>query len=181
LLCALLTAALERGAERTEGVFRRSGSVKHVHDMIAAVNKGGDPAAIFARGDIHDIATLVKQWFVMLPEHIVWGKLTEELAAVYESDKDYLRFLDRLPPAHVAALKFLCGFLQRMLRAEKVTKMDVKNYAIVFAPAVVGHMPATDQFAVVRHTVVSQEFMTVMLQKCETNGFYPLPEGLLGP
>jgi hypothetical protein len=35
LLHLRVDISLERGAERTEGVFRRSGYVKHVHDMIA--------------------------------------------------------------------------------------------------------------------------------------------------
>jgi hypothetical protein len=181
LLHLLVEISLEKGAERTEGVFRRSGNVKHVHDMIAAVNKGGDPAAIFGRAEIHDITALIKQWFVALPEHVVWGKLTGELATVYETDKDYVKFLDRLPPAHVTTLKFLCGFLKRMAGAEAVTKMDLKNYAIVFAPAIVVQAPSSDQFAVVRHTVVSQEFMLAMLQKCETDGFYPIPGSFFGP
>jgi hypothetical protein len=181
LLHLLVTISLVKAGERTEGVFRRSGNVKHVQDMIAAVNSGGDAAAIFRRGEIHDIAALIKQWFVMLPERVVSGRFTEELAGVYETDKDYIKFLDRLPPAHVTSLKFLCGFLKRMIGAEAVTKMDIKNYAIVFAPAIVGQLPASDQFAVVRHTVVSQEFMLAMLEKCETDGFYPLPARLLGP
>jgi hypothetical protein len=48
LLHLLLTAALARGAEQTEGVFRRSGNARRVQDVITAVNRGADPAAAFA-------------------------------------------------------------------------------------------------------------------------------------
>jgi hypothetical protein len=178
ILYFLVKTVLERGAERTEGIFRRSGNVKRLQDMIAALNRGGEIAGVFGRADIHDLAQLIKQWFTSLPEKVVDGRLVEKLATVYEGGKNYGEFVGNLPEAHLNVLKFLYGFLKHMIGFEGITKMDLRNLAIVFAPAVVAQLPAVDQFTVVRHTVVSQEFFVAMLHNCETEGFYPLPEDL---
>jgi hypothetical protein len=58
----------------------------------------------------------------------------------------------------------LRNFLKRLLDHESVTKMSVKNFAIVFAPTVVAPGPPTDQYAAVRDTIVSQEFMLFVLR-----------------
>jgi hypothetical protein len=178
LLHVLALAVTENGAETTEGVFRRSGNARRVQDLIAAVNGGAEPAAALARADVHDVASAMKQWFAMLPERIVDAGAAERLATVYEGGKDYRGFVESLPRAHASVLKFLCGFLQHLALSSPLTKMDGKNLAIVFAPAVVAQLPQRDQFAVMRHTVVSQEFMSELLQKTDNRELYPIPDEL---
>jgi hypothetical protein len=146
--------------------------------MIAAVNRGADPTVTFARADVHDIAQAMKQWFTALPERVVDAAAAERLATVYEAGKDYCAFVESLPVAHGYVLMFLCGFLQHFAICSLQTKMDIKNLAIVFAPAVVAQIPQSGQFAVMKHTVVSQEFMSDLLQKADTRELYPIPDEL---
>jgi hypothetical protein len=164
LLHSLAEAIIAKGAEQTEGIFRRSGAWARVQEVISAITRGGDLQATLAHAELHDLASVFKQWFMVLPERVVFGRHTEELMNVYESNKDYSGFVEKLPPAHVNTLEFLAGFLRRLSTFESTTKMSVKNLAIIFAPVIVAPGSATDQFAPMRHTVVSQEFMLFVLR-----------------
>jgi hypothetical protein len=155
---------MAKGAERAEGIFRCSGACSRFQEIISAINRGCDLHTTLARAELHDLAQVFKQWFTALPERVVFGSYTEELMNVYESNKDYPGFIENLPLAHVNTLRFLADFLRRLSTFVSTTKMSVKNFVIIFAPAVVAPGSATDQFAPVRHAVVSQEFMLFVLR-----------------
>jgi hypothetical protein len=161
---ALATAIIEKGGERTEGVFRRCGNFARAHEMIAAINRGADVRATFARADLHDLTHLLPHLLSGLPERIVPNPHVAVLMKVYETDKDYIGFLEELPPAHVETLRFLCAYLRRLGEAEAQTKMSLRNFAIVIAPTLIAPGPTTDQFDTLRHTVVSQEFLLALLR-----------------
>jgi hypothetical protein len=164
LLDALANAILVKGAERSEGLFRLSGNAARVQEIVAAINRGADLTTTLARVELNDLTQLFKSWFTALPERIIFGRYTEELMTVYETTKDYRGFIAKLPPAHANILKFLSEFLKRLAVFEPATKMSIKNYAIIFAAAIVAPGPPTDQFAAVRNTVVSQEFLLFVLR-----------------
>jgi hypothetical protein len=170
---------IEKGGERSEGIFRLSGSATVVQNMIAEVNRGSDLSAIFASGTLNEVALVFKLWFANLPERIVSGDLTQVLRSVYETDKDYIGFLDELPQAHFWTLKFLCGFLKHIAKGEAVTKMGLSNLALLFSPTVVALPPLTEISAVAEHTAVSNEFLRFLLDNWDTSDIYPLPLALL--
>jgi hypothetical protein len=161
---ALAAAIMEKGAESTEGIFRRCGNAVRVQEMITTINRGAALHAMFARADIHDLTHLLSQMLVNLPVCIVPSDRVGALMSVYETSKDYIRFLAELPLAHVETLRFLCAYLKRLGDAEAQTKMSLSNLAIVLGPTLVGSGPRTDQFDAVRHTVVSQEFILTLLR-----------------
>jgi hypothetical protein len=164
-----------KGAERTEGVFRLSGSAARVNEMIADINRGTEPRVVFTHASLIDLTQIFKHWFTNLSERVISSRVAPVLVAAYESTKDYIGTLAQLPSAHLEVLKFLCAFIKRLTLAEPVTKMSIKNYAIVLAPGLLANGPSADQFTAIRTTMIAQEFLLVLLKEWDESmpaGFF---------
>jgi hypothetical protein len=122
---------------------------------------------------------MFKLWFANLPERIISGEMTEVLKTVYETSKDYLTFVQEIPDAHRFALKFLCGFLKDIAKAEAITKMGLSNLSILFSPSIVSVPPMADLAAITEQTAIAHEFLSALLKNWDTSDIYPLPQGLL--
>jgi hypothetical protein len=53
-----------------------------------------DHRAAFAQGYLKDAAQLFKTWFILLPERVISVHNYGRLKQVYDTNKDYVKFLD---------------------------------------------------------------------------------------
>jgi hypothetical protein len=172
-------ALLEKGARNAVGVFRMSGSARTVADLTAQMNETTDRRPILARASVNDLAQLIKQWFSMLPGKLVSSELAGGLRTIFETTKNYVPFVERLPGPEHASLKFVIGLLQELVKYEDVTKMGINNYAIVFGPALVAQTGGTDQKAALKHAETMQDFVAGLIRQWDTADVWPFPESWL--
>lgn len=157
-------------AGNVEGIFRLPGNMRIVNEMVHEFNKGNNP---LENAGVHDLASLLKLWFRDLPDPTIPVSMLGSLSDTYEK-KNYFDFIATLPPAHYNVLKYLIGFLQEMSKFEAQTKMNAKNYAIVFAPNIVQPKDITEPFQVSRYSDIAIEFMLTLIEKWDTSDIYPL-------
>jgi hypothetical protein len=167
----LAEAMIHKDAEKVEGVFRKSGNPRKVQDLEEDVNKG---KAALDKADLHDLATLFKSWFVKLPERVVPQECAGALRNAFEAN-DYRPFVAALPRAHLLCLKYLVGFLQRIAKAEAVTKMNATNLAICFAQVILLVGKMKDQQQALKMSETAHHFTTWVINELDTSDVYPLP------
>jgi hypothetical protein len=161
----------EMGAESCEGVFRIPGNGKKVLQLEDEVNHGN----LALEAGLHDIGSLFKVWFAKLPEPIVGVDLLGTLKSAYET-KTFVEFVENLPHAHLLTLRYLIGFLQRLAKAEGITKMTPKNLAMVFAPNLVALDHIRDPMQIAAYTEMIQEFICTLILSWDTSDVYPAPD-----
>jgi hypothetical protein len=167
---------IEKGAERTEGIFRIPGNGKRVLDLEAQVNSGN---LALKDGDLHDVGSLFKSWFAKLGEPIVAEGLVDSMKAAAEAGGGFLGFIESVPEGHRIALKYLVGFLRRLVPFSDVTRMGAKNFAMVFAPNVVSLDSVKDPMQIASLTDMIQEFLAWLIAHWDTADIYPVPPALL--
>ncbi|KAL6403137.1 putative Rho-type GTPase-activating protein 2 [Ilyonectria robusta] len=125
-----------------EGIFRLSGSNLVIKQLRERFNTEGDINLVTDPQfyDIHAIAGLLKLYLRELPTTILTRDLhleflatteitdrTEKMAALNE-------LVQRLPQANGTLLKYLIGFLIKIINNSDINKMTVRNVGIVFSP-----------------------------------------------
>jgi hypothetical protein len=179
IIYLLARALLQGGCLTARGLFRISGEATVVSSMITDIDSTHDVMVVLKGKRVHDLATAFKLWFTRLPVRIVPPDCAGLLREVHQTTKDYMKFLEDLPPAHVTTLKFLCGFLKEVATAEAETQMGLRNLVLIFSASLV-HLPEIDDpLTVSAHAEVAQEFMMTLLDKWDTSDIYPIPEALL--
>jgi hypothetical protein len=176
ILHEMTEALLEKGCERREGPFRLPGNGMKVKQMQESINNGGNP---LPAAEFNDVASLFKSWFSLLPQPIVDKETLPSLRTAFEL-KTYVMFVADLPPAHGFVLKFLIGFLKRLVIAEPVTRMSAKNYAICFAPNLVDTENVTDTTQATFICDMAIEFICQLVNTWDTREIYPMKRALLG-
>jgi hypothetical protein len=68
---------------------------------------------------------------------IVFIEITQFLCTVFETRKNYIKFLVELSDRHQYTLQFLCGFLRQMTQSEAVTRIGLSNLAIIVGSVIV--------------------------------------------
>lgn len=157
-------------AGNVEGIFRLPGNMRIVNEMVNELNRGKDP---LDKANVHDLASLLKLWFRDLSDPTIPVSMLGALSDTYEK-KTYFEFIATLPPAHYNVLKYLIGFLQELSTHQEQTKMNSKNYAIVFAPNIVQPKDITEPFQVSRYSDIAIDFMLTLIEKWDTSDIYPL-------
>ncbi|KAF4967387.1 hypothetical protein FZEAL_10539 [Fusarium zealandicum] len=125
-----------------EGIFRLSGSNVVIKQLRERFNTEGDLNLVTDQQyyDIHAVASLLKLYLRELPTTILTRDLhldfltaieiadhTEKMAAMSE-------LVQRLPQANATLLKYLIGFLIKIINNADINKMTVRNVGIVFSP-----------------------------------------------
>jgi hypothetical protein len=177
LLHKIATALIAKGCEQWEGLFRLPGSGEKVARMQKEINSGADP---FTGAEMNELASLFKSWFAKLPEPIVNSDTLPLLKTAWET-KEYIQFTARLATTHVAVMKYLIGFLRRIVAAEKVTKMTPKNLAICFGPNIIDTSSIVDPMQMSQYSEMSQEFIITLITNWDVSDTYPPADGLMDP
>eukprot|EP00794_Sanderia_malayensis_P007477 gene7477-8306_t len=133
-----------RHSERLEeGVFRHSGNYQEVEDLKDRFNKGEIPnLELESSSRIHNVASLLKKYFKMLPEPVIPFAFYEHVAAVaklLKSDPQagqgkLIDLLHKIPRGNVNTLKYISRFLHEFKAHDAITKMSLENLALVFGP-----------------------------------------------
>jgi hypothetical protein len=166
----------QKGARTAEGVFRLSGMARSISEFTAALNAGGDPKTVLERATVHDVAQLIKLWFMSLPGRIITPERAGALQTEFEKDKSYIQFMESLPLPEQLSAKYVIGLIQDLLKNEQTTKMGVSNFAIVLGPVMVSMGAGGDQALMMKFNRIAQEFVSFLLENWDTSDIYPLPE-----
>jgi RalA-binding protein 1 len=125
-----------------EGIFRLSGSNIVIKQLRERFNTEGDINLITDRQyyDIHAVASLLKLYLRELPTTILTRDLhmefltTMEIIDHAEKMSALGELVQRLPQANATLLKYLIGFLIKIINNADINKMTVRNVGIVFSP-----------------------------------------------
>ncbi|KAJ4309026.1 Rho GTPase activating protein [Fusarium piperis] len=125
-----------------EGIFRLSGSNVVIKQLRERFNTEGDLNLVTDQQyyDIHAVASLLKLYLRELPTTILTRELhmeflsTIEIADHTEKIAAMNELVQRLPQANATLLKYLIGFLIKIINNADMNKMTVRNVGIVFSP-----------------------------------------------
>lgn len=125
-------------ALKAEGIFRLCGTQNRILALINEID-GGEELDL-SKYDIHEIASVFKLYFQLLPQPLFTFVLYPRfMAASCLEDKElrnnyYNALLATLPKIRRQVSKFLLEFLRKVASEEKTNKMGPKNLGIVFGP-----------------------------------------------
>ncbi|KAK4162544.1 putative GTPase-activating protein [Cladorrhinum sp. PSN259] len=124
-----------------EGIFRLSGSSVIIKQLKERFNTEGDINLVTDEQfyDIHAVASLLKLYLRELPSTILTNDLRLDFINAMELGPNekipaLAELVERLPQANAALLKYLIGFLIKIIDHASVNKMTVRNVGIVFSP-----------------------------------------------
>jgi len=163
---------IEKGAERVDGIFRHPGNMRVVGEMKQDIEQGNDP---IPNAQIHDLLSLFKSFFRDLPNPLVPVNVLPYLKNASE-DHCYIKFVqEHLPPAHLTLLGYLVGFLARLAKSAKYTRMTANNIAIVFAPNIVQpEFDYNEPTQVKQFQNISIDFVQFLIENWDVQKYYPL-------
>ena len=169
-LVQMSEALIKTGGTHTEGIFRKPGNMKRVHEMMEQANRGID---VFTFANPYDISSLYKEWFRDLVDPLVPFDMMFSIENCLINHKA-VEFAEQLPGLHAITLAYLIGFLQEMAKYENETKMSISNYAMVFAPNIVFVQNKED-------LELSRRFIFQLINDWDVSSIYPFPSELLSP
>jgi len=116
---------------RTEGIFRKAGSEIEMRVIKKKLEEDGGH---ISTKDVHSVATLIKRWFKELPNRLLAGVDT---AAVVADPNLKTNLASLVSPFYAKLLDWLFRLCRTISAAYETSKMDPKNLAIVWGPAIV--------------------------------------------
>ena len=153
------------------GLFRVSGNQDHVNVLKKIVNMGEE--LDFADYEIEEVSSLLKQYLQALPDPLLTSHLYSRfINAAGLEDKElqleYIRALVATLPQHNRdLLKFLVGFLNKVVANEEANKMSAYNVAIVFGPLCLVSKDATDPAAALAHANLITVVVKALIEQQE--------------
>eukprot|EP00013_Stygamoeba_regulata_P003266 CAMPEP_0177628678 /NCGR_PEP_ID=MMETSP0447-20121125/259_1 /TAXON_ID=0 /ORGANISM="Stygamoeba regulata, Strain BSH-02190019" /LENGTH=261 /DNA_ID=CAMNT_0019129941 /DNA_START=166 /DNA_END=948 /DNA_ORIENTATION=+ len=125
-------------ALEVEGVFRMSAGVKQLEQLRVQVDRGLDlPFAEI--GDVHLVASLLKQYLMDLPEPLLTFGLYPSFLGATQTENPAAKLrtiINSLPPVNRAVAEILFLFLNRLHNNCVANKMTAQNLAIIFSQIV---------------------------------------------
>lgn len=124
----------------TQGIFRKTGMKCRIKELRKEMEKD-ENLNNFDGYNVNDIADILKTFFRDLPDRLLTNKLSSTLLAIYnyvpsEHQTEGLKWaLLSLPDENRVVLEYLIKFLAFLSTFSDVTKMDVKNLSLCFAPS----------------------------------------------
>ncbi|KAL1406017.1 hypothetical protein Q8F55_007700 [Vanrija albida] len=134
----------ERGLD-AEGIYRISGRIATVKEMVQRIEQDEDRFQFTADNDVFSVSVVLKQYLRELPEplfpmpHSERTRYTQNREAHIANDFTSLRGrLRRLPPIHQTTVRAIIEHLSRIAARSATNKMGAKNLAVVFNSVVFG-------------------------------------------
>ena len=170
VLYLMISEIIAKNGYSTEGLFRLPGNLKRVREV--AETEANDSLECIKNLPLHDVASLLKQWFRELPNPVVPYIMTDALRKADE-DKNLMDFVESLQNTHKYTLMYLIGFLQECATHSNVTLMYDKNLAIVFGPNVV-QINSNEPGRIQLFSKIANDFVLFLIQNWDTSEIYPL-------
>jgi hypothetical protein len=145
VLVALTSALIKTGTDQ-EGIFRVPGNKTRIDGLKARIAEG-DYDFDDERANIHDLASLLKEWLQSLKDPVIPASLYEKCTESVSKPKECIAVVEELPQLNKSVLKYIISFLQtHVLRPEiqKITRMDIKSVATTFAPCLMRSPEVSD-------------------------------------
>ncbi|XP_050315000.1 rho GTPase-activating protein 8 [Anthonomus grandis grandis] len=126
-------------ALETEGIFRRSANATKVKALKELANQG--QTVTFE--DPHEAAVLLKKFLRELREPLLTYEIYDEIMQFQSWNKDEqlrnvsILMMEKLPEDNYKVLKYIIGFLSRVMERSDLNKMNAQNLAVVFGPNLV--------------------------------------------
>jgi hypothetical protein len=143
LLCDCMSFIQAHGMS-TEGIFRIPGQQDTVDAMRAAFEKDENRNVLAEmKCDAHDVATLFKTYFRMLPEPLLpvshYDRLMDSVRAEHNSKEELVKavmsVVKDVPSPQRECLGLIIHFLKQVAANAEVNKMTPANLATCFAPS----------------------------------------------
>lgn len=151
------------------GVYRKSGSVKQMKDLVILFNQ--DPARVRLDveeySDVHVIACLLKQYLRDLPEPLLTNHLKEYFIANTNDSIEHNERLHRyrdlikgLPEVNHLCLRALILHLHLVTQLEEYNHMGMKNMMMLFGPIICSCGNTVDQSRIQWEFKVFKDLLT---------------------
>ncbi|OHT04455.1 Rho-GTPase-activating protein [Tritrichomonas foetus] len=163
--------------EQSEGVFREPGNKKVVDKLAEELNQDKDELE-GSDVTVNDLASLLKKWFGDLPNPPVPFETLDALL-MDSGENDFVDFTELLPRANQTSLMFLVGFLRSLLKHADKTRMDSKNLAMCFTPAIVRVADGEDKEKAKSIDKVAPAFVEALIKRWNTDQMYPIKDEFL--
>lgn len=175
IVYAMIEEIKKKNGYHITGLFRLPGNMKLVGDLSTEIGVTKDIEESLQNLTLHDVGSLLKQWFRDLENPVVPFDIAEELEKTRDHQKR-LEIAQKLPRKNKYTLMFLVGFLQEAKTHANETKMEDNNLAIVFGPNIVQLQDkrSSDQNAMRIYTSLGNEFLLDLIHMWDTSEIYPL-------
>lgn len=164
ILIFLSEAVLKLGGCSTEGIFRVPGDIEGVTALKLRI-ENGDYSVEESMRDPSVAASLLKLWLRELAEPLIPTTLyPSAIHCPPDQPSLALSVLDRLPPTNLLVAKYLIKFLQLIgdPRYQPVTKMNVSNLAMVFAPSFL-RCPSDNPLTILANSRLEQNYIKTLI------------------
>ncbi|XP_032231611.2 rho GTPase-activating protein 39 isoform X2 [Nematostella vectensis] len=133
ILTTLAEAVLHHDGARTEGIFRVPGDIDEVNALKLRLDRYEPPDNV---SDPHVPASLLKLWFRELNDPLIPAEYYEKCIMNCDDATVATALILSLPEINRLVLSYLIRFLQifSLMEVSSLTKMDVNNLAMVWAP-----------------------------------------------
>jgi len=124
---------LDLGGEKVEGIFQIPGSPSDIISLRLSI-ESGDYRNPFS--DPHVPASLLKLWLRELSLPVIppeFYKQAIECAQIGDPSLS-CELVEQLPKLSVKVLKFIIGYLKKMVDSKHASNLDIPIMAMIFAP-----------------------------------------------
>uniref|UniRef100_A0A914Z2R1 Rho GTPase-activating protein 39 n=1 Tax=Panagrolaimus superbus TaxID=310955 RepID=A0A914Z2R1_9BILA len=167
----LIQLILENGGENTEGIFRIAADPEQLNTAMVQLDQNIKPRL----KDCHVAAVLLKQWLRQLPTPLIPDLIYPKCLVVSTQAENACCIVDQLPAINRLVLAKLLQLLQLFCKEETVTitKMDVANLAMVFAPNIL-RCESDDPHVLMNNSRREMEFMKTLILHYDTTFVHSL-------
>ncbi|CAB4376882.1 unnamed protein product [Rhizophagus irregularis] len=176
ILPFLSNSILELNGQSSEGIFRVPGDADYVTELKLRIEKNRyDMSGIT---DPNVPSSLLKLWLRDLAEPLIPNKFYEKCIR-YSEDARAVEIVKQLPLINQRVVVYTIDFLQKFANPQiaKMTKMNVHNLAMVFAPNFL-RCPSENLAVIFENTKYEQAFLRTLLLNLNSIDFFDDDENL---
>ncbi|ETO36167.1 hypothetical protein RFI_00894 [Reticulomyxa filosa] len=161
IMTILCEKVLELEGHKTEGIFRISPAAIHLQTLRRELMN--NDYSVKTR-DVHVPACMLKEWLRGLNDSLIPSSYYDACVTMVKEKKKLDHetldvFLSQLPQENRESIRYLVGFLKKLLdpKCIELTKMNLENIGIVFAPTIL-HCPSDDPTLLMQNNKFERDF-----------------------
>lgn len=167
ILTCLTQQVIQNNGTCTEGIFRVPGDIDEVNALKVKTDTWSYPDDVT---DANVAASLLKQWFRDLKEPLIDESSYENCVSSCDDEMISRAIVFSLPPVNQLVLCYILHFLQIFCDPQviRITKMDVNNLAMVWAPNFL-RCPSDEPQVILENTRKEMTFVRTLLTSLDTS------------